>query len=55
MEVEFINKEQDWANETTRYWFTVLDRCPRPMSICNWARMDARQVAIIRHQSGEGV
>ena len=34
MEVEFINKEQDWANETTRYWFTVLDRCPPHDSYC---------------------
>ena len=34
MEVEIINKEQDWANETTRYWFTVLDRCPPHDSYC---------------------
>lgn len=23
MAIEFIDKEQDWANETTRYWFNV--------------------------------
>jgi len=23
VEIKFINKEQDWANETTRYWFNV--------------------------------
>ncbi len=38
MEVEFINKEQDWANETTRYWFAVtentLDGCLPHGSYC---------------------
>jgi hypothetical protein len=23
MKIQFIDKEQDWANETTRYWFDV--------------------------------
>ncbi|MGB1893894.1 MAG: hypothetical protein ACPHSD_19645 [Candidatus Latescibacterota bacterium] len=23
MKIKFIDKEQDWANETTRYWFNV--------------------------------
>jgi len=23
MEIEYKEKEQDWANETTRYWFKV--------------------------------
>ena len=23
MEIEFIETEQDWKNETTRYWHTV--------------------------------
>jgi len=23
MEIKFIDKEQDWANQTTRYWFNV--------------------------------
>ncbi len=23
MNIEFIEKEQDWQNETTRYWFSV--------------------------------
>jgi hypothetical protein len=23
VEIKFIDKEQDWANETTRYWFDV--------------------------------
>ncbi len=23
MKIKFIDKEQDWANETTRYWFDV--------------------------------
>lgn len=25
MKIEFIEKEQDWQNETTRYWF-IVDR-----------------------------
>lgn len=23
MKIEFIEKDQDWQNETTRYWFSV--------------------------------
>jgi len=23
IEIKFIDREQDWANETTRYWFDV--------------------------------
>ncbi len=23
MQITFLSKEQDWENETTRYWFTV--------------------------------
>jgi len=23
MKIQFIDKEQDWENETTRYWFNV--------------------------------
>lgn len=25
MNIEFIEKDQDWQNETTRYWFSVND------------------------------